>query len=200
VKRHRLPPSDLADPEHARRLRVWLNQWVRRIGYPGTRDDGFADFLATWWNGFKDASPPEDKRLAVLSGADLQAVSSAYGDLRIRPAVISKPAGAAGWEPPPLETAVFRPPLYTVTAWDKAISIRTGEGRDQMAFLSHLTVCRGWAVSLEAEGVEVGLEPTMIGPRLGRPASSEAKLIGETQVTRNACTPLACWMAGHDPA
>ena len=40
---------DLANPEHAKRLRIWLNQWLCRIGYPGMGDDVFADSLASWW-------------------------------------------------------------------------------------------------------------------------------------------------------
>ena len=66
-----------------------------------------------------------------------------------------------------------------VTAWDEKISLRTGGGRDQAAFLRHLTTCRGWAASLEAEGWELGLKPGEIGPHLGRPVSSVAKVIDE---------------------
>jgi hypothetical protein len=40
---------DLANPEHAKRLGIWLNQWLCRIGYPGMGDDVFADSLASWW-------------------------------------------------------------------------------------------------------------------------------------------------------
>jgi hypothetical protein len=45
---------DLANPEHAKQLRIWLNQWLCRIGYPGLRDEVFADSLASWWPSFKD--------------------------------------------------------------------------------------------------------------------------------------------------
>ena len=144
---------DLADPEHAKRLCIWLNQWLCRIGA-------------------KDTLPPENKRLAVLADADLQAVSSAYGGLCIRPAAISKTGRRRRVSP----TAAAKLPYFVrprvVTAWDMAISIRTGGGRDQAAFLRHLTTCRSWAGSLEAEGRELGLDPSEIGPYLGRPASS----------------------------
>jgi hypothetical protein len=170
---------DLANPGNARRLRIWLNQWVCRIGYPGTGRDVFADSLATWWDRTKDTLPSEDKRLAVLAEADLRAVSSAYGDLYIRSAAVSKTGRIRRVGPTATAKLLYFVRPCAVTAWDKAISIRTGGGHDQAAFLRHLTTCRGWAVSLEAEGRELGLKPTEIGPYLGRPASSVAKLIDE---------------------
>jgi hypothetical protein len=39
-------------PQHlagAQRLRVWLNQWLCRIGYPTSGDDVCARSLAAWW-------------------------------------------------------------------------------------------------------------------------------------------------------
>jgi len=171
---------DPANPGHARRLRIWLNQWVCRIGYPGTGSDLFAGSLATWWDSFRDTLPSEDKRLAVLAEADLQAVSSAYGDLYIRPAAVSKTGRIRRVGPTAAAKLLYFVRPCAVTAWDKAISIRTGGGgHDQAAFLRHLATCRGWAVSLEAEGQELRLKPTEIGPYLGRPVSSVAKLIDE---------------------
>ena len=57
---------NLVDPEHAKRPRIWLNQWLCRIGYPGLRDDVFADSLASWWRGFKDTLPPRSDSLARM--------------------------------------------------------------------------------------------------------------------------------------
>ena len=170
---------DLADPEQAKRLRMWLNQWLCRIGYPGTGNDVFVDSLSIWWDSAKDTLPPENKRLAVLADAELQAASSAYGDLYIRSAAISKTGRIRRVGPTAAAKLLYFVRPCAVTAWDMAISIRTGGGRDQAAFLRHLTICRGWAASLEAEGREPGLTPTQIGPYLGRPASSVAKLIDE---------------------
>ena len=170
---------DLADPEHAKRLRVWLNQWLCRIGYPGTGSDVFADSLAIWWNSAKNTLPPEDERLAELADADLEAISSAYGDLYISPAAISKTGRSRRVGPTAAAKLLYFVRPCAVTAWDMAISICTGGGRDEAAFLRHLVTCRGWAVSLEAEGRELGLEPNDIGLYLGRPASSVAKLIDE---------------------
>jgi hypothetical protein len=170
---------DLANPEQARRLRIWLNQWLCRIGYPGTGNDVFASSLASWWDGAKDTLPPGNERLAVLADTDLQAVSSAYGDLYLRPAAISRSGRTRRVGPTAAAKLLYFVRPYAVTAWDKAISLRTGGGRDQAAFLRHLTICRAWAASLEAEGQELGLKPSEIGPHLGRPASSVAKLIDE---------------------
>ena len=170
---------DLADPEHAKRLRIWLNQWLCRIGYPGTETDVFVGSLAAWWDSGKDTLPPEDKRLAVLTDADLQVISGAYGDLYIRPAAISKTGRIRRVGPTAAAKLLYFVRPYAVTAWDKAISIGMGGGHDQAAFLRHLTTCRSWAFSLETQGWELGLTPDEIGPYLGRPASSVAKLIDE---------------------
>ena len=170
---------DLADPEHARRLHIWLNKWGCRIPYPEAGNDVFVGSLAIWWDSAQHTLPPEDKRLAVLTDADLQAVSSAYGGLCIRPAAISKAGGVRRVGPTAAAKLLYFVRPFAVTAWDEQISLRTGGGRDQAAFLRHLNICRGWAVSLEAEGRERGQEPDEIGPYLGRPGSSVAKLIDE---------------------
>ena len=80
------PHPDPANPDHPRRLRVWLNQWLCRIGYPGAGNDVFTDSLASWWKNVKDSLPSEARSLSELSDGDLQVVSSAYGDLYVRPA------------------------------------------------------------------------------------------------------------------
>jgi hypothetical protein len=170
---------DPANPEHAKRLRIWLNQWLCRIGYPGLGDDLFADSLATWWRAFKDTLPPQSHGLAQLTDFQLRTVSDAYAGLYVRQAAIGRtgrirrvgPTGAA-------KLLYFIRPA-AVTAWDNAISLRTAGGRDGAAFLKHLTTCRAWATSLETEGRQLGLQPSEIGPYLNRPASSVAKLIDE---------------------
>ena len=108
-----------------------------------------------------------EQGLASLADADLQAVSSAYGDLYMRPAAISKtgrirrvgPTAAA-------KLLYFIRPMYCRHRMGQGDlpPPRTGGGRDQSAFLRHLTTCRGWAISLEAERAELGLKPTDIGP------------------------------------
>lgn len=171
---------DLADPEHATRLRTWLNQWLCRIGYPEPgKFDVFADSLAKWWVGVKDTLPPESQRLAQLTDAQLLTVSGAYGDLYVRPAAISRTGRTRRIGATAAAKLLYFVRPCTVTAWDKAISSRTGDGQDEAAFLRHLTTCREWAKDLEAEGRQLGLESSEIGPHLGRPASSVAKLIDE---------------------
>ena len=170
---------DLADPEHAKRLRIWLNKWGCRIGYPETGNDVFVGSLAIWWDNAKHTLPVDGKRLAVLANTDLQAISSAYGDLYLRPAAISKPGRIRRVGPTAAAKLLYFVRSHAVTAWDEKISLRTGGDRDQAAFLRHLTTCRDWASSLEAEARELGLKPGEIGPYLGRPASSVAKLIDE---------------------
>jgi hypothetical protein len=170
---------DLANPEHAERLRVWLNQWLCRIGYPRLGDDVFADSLATWWHAFKGTLPPPSDGLAQLTDVQLQTVSDAYGDLYVRPAAIGRTGRTRRVGPTAAAKLLYFVRSAAVTAWDNKISLRTGGGRDEAAFLRHLTMCRAWATSLEAEGRQLGLQPDEIGPYLNRPTSSVAKLLDE---------------------
>jgi hypothetical protein len=171
---------DLSDPEHAKRLRTWLNQWLCRIGYPTPgEDDVFAGSLAKWWFYNTDTLPLESQRLAELTDTELLAVSRAYGDLYVRPAAINRSGRTRRVGPTAAAKLLYFVRPHAVTAWDNAISRRTGGGHDEAAFLRHLTTCRQWAKNLEAEGRQLGLEPSEIGPYLGRPASSVAKLIDE---------------------
>ncbi len=142
-------------------------------------DDVFADSLASRWRGFKDVLPPYSDGLAHLTDVQLRLVSDAYGDLYVRQAAISKTGRPRRVGPTAAAKMLYFVRPAAVTAWDNAISLRTGGGRDEAAFLKHLTTCRAWATSLEAEGRQLGLQPREIGPYLNRPASSVAKLIDE---------------------
>jgi hypothetical protein len=171
---------DLANPVHAARLRSWLNQWTCRIGYPKPGEaDVLAESLAIWWADARDMLPPDGQCLAQLSNAQLRAVSCAYAELYPRPAAVSRAGRTRGVGPTAAAKLLYFVRPLAITAWDRAISARTGGGHDEQAFLAHLTVCRGWAQDLEAEGRGLGLKPGEIGPYLNRPVSSVAKLIDE---------------------
>ena len=170
---------DLASPAHARRLRVWLNQWLCRIGYPAADDDVFAESLAAWWRDWQGLLPPAGTGLADLSDADLQDVSRSYAGLRRLPAAVSRTGRVRSVGPTAAAKLLYFVRPAAVTAWDRQISGRTGGGQDQSAFLRHLIVCQSWAAGLEAEGRAIGLKAEEIGPHLGRPKSSVAKLIDE---------------------
>jgi len=171
---------DLTNPAHTARLRVWLNQWTCRIGYPRPgQADVFAESLAIWWASARDTLPPGGQGLAQLTNAQLGAVSRAYAELYQRPAAVSRAGRTRGIGPTAAAKLLYFVRPLAITAWDRAISTRTGGGHDEQAFLAHLTVCRGWAEDLEAEGRSLGLKPGEIGRYLNRPASSVAKLIDE---------------------
>ena len=139
----------------------------------------FADSLASWWRAFKDTLPPQSDGLAQLTDVQLRIVSDAYGDPYVRQAAIGRTGRTRRVGPTAAAKLLYFVRPVAVTAWDNAISLRTGEGRDEAAFLKHLTTCRAWATNLEAEGRQLGLQPGEIGPYLHRPASSVAKLIDE---------------------
>ena len=81
------------------RLRIWLNQWTCRIGYPRPgEDDLLADSLATWWAEYKVMLPPENQRLAQLADAQLQSLSSAYAGLYALPAGLDATCGVIEFE------------------------------------------------------------------------------------------------------
>lgn len=145
---------------------------------PG-EDDLLADSLATWWTEYKAMPPPADQRLAQLENAQLKSLSSAYAGQYAQPAAASR-AGKVRTVGPTVAAKLlyFVRPL-AITAWDRAISLRTGGGHDEADFLTHLIACRGWAQDLEAEARQLGMAPEEIGPCLHRPASSVAKLIDE---------------------
>ena len=171
---------DLADPVHAARLRIWLNQWTCRMAYPKAGEaDVFARSLARWWTDAKETMPAERQRLAELTDGQLQAVSHAYAELYQRPAAINRVGTTRSVGSTAAAKLLYFVRPLAVTAWDKAISARTGKGNGEAAFLRHLTSCRNWARGLEAEAGSLGLNPSEIGPSLGRPASSVAKLIDE---------------------
>jgi hypothetical protein len=160
---------DLANPEHAKRLRVWLNQWLCRIGYPEPmQDDVFADSLASWWCGIRDTLPLKDIGLARLTDVQLGAVSRAYGDLYVRQAAIGRTGRTRRVGPTAAAKLLYFVRPAAVTAWDNAISLRTGRGRDEAAFLRHLAKCRDWPPALKMKDGSSGCSQ----------ATSERTLIG----------------------
>jgi hypothetical protein len=184
---------DLADPAQATRLHRWLNQWGCRIGYPGPgQPDVFADSLAGWWPSARNLLPHPGQRLAQLTDSELAAAGRAYAGVYLRPASVSAAGRIRTFGPTAAAKLLYFIRPLAIPPWDNAISLRTGAGRDDIAFLRHLTVCRGWAHDLEAEAEELGLAPGGIGAHLGRPASSVARLIDEwlyTTITAALRTP-----------
>lgn len=171
---------DLADPGHTARLRRWLNEWTCRIGYPQPGEtDIFTDSLAAWQASATDLLPDASQRLAELQDSQLQAVSRAYGDLYLLPAAISRAGRTRRIGPTAAAKLLYFVRPLAVTAWDKAISARTGGGHDEKAFLRHLSICHRWARDLESQARSLGVKPDEIGPYLHRPVSSVAKLIDE---------------------
>jgi hypothetical protein len=171
---------DLADAAQAARLRPWLNQWGCRIGYPGLRQpDVFVDSVTGWWPEASGLLPRPGRRLAQLEDAELEAAGRAYAGVYLRPASVSAAGRIRAFGPTAAAKLLYFIRPLAIPPWDRAISRRTGAGRDDAAFVRHLMVCRGWAGQLEAEAGELGLPPAEIGAYLGRPASSVARLLDE---------------------
>ena len=171
---------DLTNPEHAAELLAWLNKWQCRIRKPRPGEvNFFADSLEAWWKTFEGELPSVTVGLAQMSDAELQRLSGAYADLYMRTGAVNSNGRRRGVGPTAAAKLLYFVRPKGVTAWDKAISQRTGGGSNGEAFLEHLTLCRRWAESIEAEGQQLGLNADEIGPHLGRPKSSVAKLIDE---------------------
>jgi hypothetical protein len=171
---------DLTNPEHAAELLTWLSKWQCRIRKPGPGEDNvFADSLAAWWTSFEAELPSVTVGLAQMSNAELQQLGDAYADLYMSRGAVNTNGRRRRVGPTAAAKLLYFVRPQGVTAWDKAISKRTGGGRDSDAFLRHLRLCRSWAESIEAEGQQLGLKPDEIGPHLGRPTSSVAKPIDE---------------------
>jgi hypothetical protein len=173
------PPCDPGNPEHAAQLRGWLNRWTCRIGIPPAGEtDHFVANLTGWWIEVSPGLPDESARLARLTDQELQSIASAYGSLAPRIAAVNRKGVARSFGPTATAKLLYFLRPLAVTPWDEAIA-RHVPGEGQGAFLEHLLVCRAWANALIEEAAAGGLEEDEIGPSVGRPLSSVAKLIDE---------------------
>ena len=172
---------DPGNKAHARRLRKWLNDWGCRIGYPDDdQSDPFVNSLDTWWNGNRWRLPAQERRLSQLSDAELGAVAAAYGELRPMTASIRpKNSVRTSFGPTATSKVLYFIRPNAVTAWDEQIAGHVGCDRSAQGFLAHLVECRGWATRIVAEARDAGILERDVGPELGRPDSSVAKLIDE---------------------
>ena len=172
-------PYDPADPSHAAELRIWLNKWTCRIRIP---PDGEADLfvanLADWWTATGTSLPDDSARLAGLTDHELVAIAAAYGSLAPRTAAVNRNGQFRSFGPTATAKLLYFLRPLAVTPWDKAIS-RHVPGVGEAAFLEHLRVCRAWAIDLIEEANARGVDEDEIGPLVGRPLSSVAKLIDE---------------------
>jgi hypothetical protein len=158
-------------------MRTWLNKWLCRIKVPA---DGNSDIIVeqmrTWWTlyGVNGGHRLPEGQLHKLSDDELDLVTAAYVNLRDRTAAELEGGRSRRFGPTASAKICFFVRPETVTPWDKKISEHT-----RGDFREHLRVCRGWAQALVREGSELGLAPSEIGPNLGRPLSTVAKLIDE---------------------
>lgn len=108
---------DLANPEHAKRLRKWLNDWLCRIAYPTSQADVFADSLAAWWPAAKDTLPLRGDGLAQLTNAQLRAISDAYAGMCVLQAAVSRTGIRRGIGPTATAKLLYFIHPDAVTAW-----------------------------------------------------------------------------------
>lgn len=173
------PRCDPANPTHAVELRAWLNKWICRIRVPSSDEaDPFVANLAEWWLVVRTSIPDESARLAALTDSELESLAKAYGSLAPRIAAVNRNGKARTFGPTATAKILYFVRPLAVTAWDKAISGHV-PGQGSSAFLEHLRVCRTWANALIVEASARGIDEDDIGPCVGRPLSSVAKLIDE---------------------
>ena len=158
---------------------MWLNKWLCRIRVPAEgQADPFLDELADWWTTAKTTLPAADQTLVHLSDTDIDRIGAAYGSLEGRTAAVNRNGTRRSFAPTATAKILYFVRPLAVTAWDDKISGHVA-GRGAAAFGAHLLVCRSWAQSLVAEAEGRGIPELEIGPSLGRPRSSVAKLIDE---------------------
>ena len=178
----RLAIGDHCDPSnraHAVALRGWLNKWICHIRVPEAGEsDPFVANLAEWWPSAERQLPDESLTLARLTDHNLDAIASAYGTLQGRTAAVNRSGQARTFAPTATSKILYFVRPQAVTPWDKAIS-RHVPGHGAAAFRAHLEVCRSFGQELIQEAALGGLTEAEIGPSLGRPDSSVAKLIDE---------------------
>lgn len=173
--------ADAANPLHAAHLREWLNRWICHIPYPlAGQQDMFATALGSWWmSSGQSGLPARGSTLAGLTDHELEAIAATYANLRPRPAASYRNGRTRSIGPTATAKVLYFIRPESITPWDNQIARRTGGGYTESAFLQHLTLCRRWAAAIEEEGKALGLTSAEIGPAIGRPKSSVAKLIDE---------------------
>jgi hypothetical protein len=173
------PQCDPANPEHAAQLRVWLNRWSCRIRIPPLGEAvHFVANLADLWAEVRPSFPDDSVRLARLTDEEVQSIASAYGSLVPRTSAVNRIGVNRSFGPTATAKLLYFLRPLAVTPWDKAISQHV-PGSGSAAFLEHLLLCRAWANTLIEEAAASGVGEDEIGPSVGRPMSSVAKLIDE---------------------
>lgn len=158
----------------------WLNDWICHIRVPlQGESDEFVANLGEWWINRRDRLPGSHVRLSQLDDDGLQSFANAYGTLRPLTAQRLQNGTTKSFAATATAKILYFVRPQAVTAWDKKISAHVGGRQDAVGFAEHLKVCRTWAQALETEAVERGIDPAAVGPAIGRPNSSTAKLIDE---------------------
>lgn len=173
------PSCDPCDSQHARRLRRWLNAWGCRIRYPRPGEtDFFVTGFARWWRTWGPSLPRASRTLSRLTEQDIDTLAQAYEALRnVEIAPPGHRRARLGATAAAKLLSYLRP--NSVPPWDATIAASFACGVDAEGFRCHLRRCRGWAREITGCARGERIAESAIGPSIGRPASSVAKLIDE---------------------
>jgi hypothetical protein len=182
---------DLGDAAHRRALLRWLRSWgcrhLRRADE--ARSSGA---LLRWWRRYADALPPPRRALTALTRGDLERIEPAYAALASLHA--ASRASALGdvrvtFGDTASAKALFALRPRAFPPWDEPIRRSFGSARADGALYRRYLEAN--ADAFRGASARLGIAPDELPSRLGRPASTPAKLIDEylwLRATRGAQT------------
>ncbi len=172
---------DLYDSGHRQHLIDWLNDWGCRQFSLKHHNDASEQILS-WYRGYKNDLPSEDKKLWELTELELDGISGIYDDLLVRKASqvsrkaqsIPKTVGPTG-----ASKILFALRPEIAVPWDEAIRKGLKHGNNGSSYVDYLKrVCleiQSLAHSCRNNNVEL-LDLPML---LDREGSTVAQLVGE---------------------
>jgi hypothetical protein len=170
---------DLADAEHRHALLTWLRSWgCRHLRRADEARSSAA--LRRWWRRYADALPPRRRALTDLTHRDLERIEPAYTALASLP--VASRASTSGdvdvtFGDTAAAKALFAMRPHAFPPWDEPIRRSFGTARADGALYRRYVEAD--ADAIRGASARLGIAPPDLPARLGRAASTSAKLIDE---------------------
>jgi hypothetical protein len=175
--------GDAVNPEdenHQAALFKWLRQWGCRQ-FAVADEDVARQSLSNWWSVWGKRLPENQRTLDQLEEETLNAIASAYEDLRGRQA--SWQRRASGQVPRTFGPTGAAKTLYAIrpnacSPWDEPIRAQFRLGPDGEGYRRHLVRIRAELAEASAD-VGPNADVSRLPPLVDRPNSSPVKLVDE---------------------